>query len=69
MTMIWMSSILGVLFIGMTFLLGKIGAVPAESETVVSQLARTVFESRGVLYVGAISWTWKITPAAPRENK
>ncbi len=54
MTMIWMSSILGVLFIGMTFLLGKIGAVPAESETVVSQLARTVFENRGVLYVGTI---------------
>ncbi len=53
-TMIWMSSILGVLFIGMTFLLGKIGAIPAESETVVSQLARTVFEGRGVMYVGTI---------------
>jgi len=53
-TMIWMSSILGVLFIGMTFLLGEIGAVPAESETVVSQLARTVFNNRGVLYVGTI---------------
>jgi hypothetical protein len=52
--MIWMSSILGVLFIGMTFLLGQIGAVPAESETVVSQLARTVFGSRGVLYIGTI---------------
>jgi len=54
LTMIWMSSILGALFIGMTFLLGQIGAVPAESETVVSQLARTVFGSRGVLYVGTI---------------
>jgi amino acid transporter len=54
LTMIWMSSILGVLFIGMTFLLGQIGAVPAESETVVSQLARTVFGSRGVLYIGTI---------------
>lgn len=53
-TMIWMSGILGVLFIGMTFLLGQIGAVPAESETVVSQLARTVFESRGILYIGTI---------------
>jgi len=53
-TMIWMSSTLGVLFIGMTFLLGQIGAVPAESETVVSQLARTVFESRGTLYIGTI---------------
>lgn len=54
LTMIWMSSILGALFVGMTFLLGQIGAVPAESETVVSQLARTVFGSRGVLYVGTI---------------
>jgi amino acid transporter len=53
-TMIWMASILGVLFIGMTFLLGKIGAVPSESETVVSQLARTVFNNRGVLYVATI---------------
>jgi amino acid transporter len=54
LTMIWMSSILGVLFVGMTFLLGAIGAVPAESETVVSQLARTVFGSRGMLYIGTI---------------
>lgn len=54
LTMVWMSSILGVLFVGMTFLLGAIGAVPAESETVVSQLARTVFGGRGVMYVGTI---------------
>ena len=53
-TMIWMSSVLGVLFIGMTFLLGEIGAIPAESETVVSQLARTAFGSRGILYLGTI---------------
>lgn len=53
-TMIWMSSVLGVLFIGMTFLLGEIGAIPAESETVVSQLARTAFGGRGILYLGTI---------------
>ena len=53
-TMIWMSTILGVLFVSMTFLLWKIGAVPAESETVVSQLARTVYESRGIFYGGTI---------------
>lgn len=53
-TMIWMSSVLGMLFIGMTFLLGEIGAIPAESETVVSQLARTAFGSRGILYLGTI---------------
>lgn len=53
-TMIWMSSVLGVLFIGITFLLGEIGAIPAESETVVSQLARTAFGGRGILYLGTI---------------
>ncbi len=47
-TMIWMSSILAVLFLGITYLLGAIGAVPSETETVISQLARTVFVSRNV---------------------
>jgi len=56
-TMIWMSTILGVLFIGITYLLGAIGAVPAESETVISQLARTVFGDRGLLYLGTITAT------------
>jgi hypothetical protein len=52
--MVWMSGILGVLFVGVTFLLGEIGAVPSEAETVISQLARTVFGSRGLLYLGTI---------------
>jgi amino acid transporter len=56
-TMIWMASILGVLFLGITFLLGKIGAVPSEAETVISQLARTTFNGRGLLYLGAVSGT------------
>jgi hypothetical protein len=55
--MIWMSTILGVLFLGITFLLGVIGAVPSESETVISQLARSVFGSRGLLYISAITGT------------
>jgi amino acid transporter len=54
LTMVWMSTLLGVLFIGITFLLGVIGAVPSESETVISQLARTVFANRGLLYLGTI---------------
>ena len=54
-TLIWMASILGVLFLGITFLLGIIGAVPSEEETVISQLARTVFNDRGLLYLSAIS--------------
>jgi amino acid transporter len=57
LTMIWMSTILGVLFLGITFLLGKIGAVPSEAETVISQLARTAFTGRGLLYLFTISGT------------
>lgn len=56
-TMLWMSGILGVLFVAMTFLLGRIGAVPAETETVVSQLARTVYTDRGLPYLATLAGT------------
>jgi amino acid transporter len=56
-TMIWMSTILGVLFLGIVYLLGVIGAVPSEFETVISQLARTVFGNRGLPYLGTITAT------------
>ncbi len=56
-TMIWMSSILAALFLGITFLLGHIGAVASEQETVISQLARSVFGGRNVLYLGTIAAT------------
>jgi amino acid transporter len=56
-TMVWMSTILAVLFLGIVYLLGVIGAVPSELETVISQLARTVFGNRGVLYLGTITAT------------
>ena len=59
-TLIWMSAILGTLFLGITFLAGQIGAVPSEAETVISQLARTAFDGRGVLYLGLISATTMI---------
>ena len=57
LTMVWMSALLGVLFVGITYLLGAIGAVPSESETVISQLARTTFGTRGLLYLGTITAT------------
>lgn len=56
-TMIWMSTILGVLYLGITFLLREIGGVPSPTETVISQLARTVFNGQGFLYLSAISGT------------
>ncbi|MGA9398258.1 MAG: APC family permease, partial [Anaerolineaceae bacterium] len=54
-TLIWMAGILGSMLIATSFLAIHIGAVPAESETVVSQLARTVYANRGALYLATIS--------------
>jgi amino acid transporter len=56
-TLIWMSIILGSLFLGITFLAHQIGAVPSEAETVISQLARTAFAERGFFYLVIIAST------------
>jgi amino acid transporter len=56
-TLIWMSSILGSLFLGISFLAKHIGAVPSEHETVISQLIRTAYGSQGVLYLCTIAST------------
>ncbi|HET6900728.1 MAG TPA: amino acid permease, partial [Vicinamibacteria bacterium] len=56
-TLIWMSCILGVLFLGISYLAGPIGAVPSEAETVISQLARTTFGGRGLPYLATIGAT------------
>lgn len=53
-TLIWMASILGTMFLGMSYLAGPIGAIPSETETVVSQLARTAYGGRGPLYLTTI---------------
>jgi amino acid transporter len=56
-TLIWMAAILSTLFLGISFLAGPIGAIPSEGETVISQLARTVYDGRGVLYLATIAAT------------
>ncbi|HZM20892.1 MAG TPA: APC family permease [Anaerolineales bacterium] len=53
-TLIWMSIILGSLFLGISHLTSQIGGVFSEEETLISQLARTVFDGRGLLYLGTI---------------
>lgn len=55
-TLIWMSLILGTLFLSITFLAGQIHALPSEEETVISQLARTIFTTRWI-YVTVIAST------------
>ncbi|MCJ7733040.1 MAG: APC family permease [Anaerolineales bacterium] len=64
-TLIWMALILGSLFLSITYLSGKVGALPSDIETVVSQLARTIHRGRGILYLAVIvSTTLILTMAA-----
>ena len=56
-TLIAMSVILGTLLVGITFLSVQIGAVPSEEETVISQLARTIYDGRGILYLATMAAT------------
>ena len=56
-TLMWMSGILGTLLLGITFLSVHIQAVPSEAETVISQLARTVYDGRNLIYMATIIGT------------
>jgi amino acid transporter len=67
-TLIWMSCILGVLFLGITFLSGQIGAIPSETETVISQLGRTVFGGRNLVYLALIAATMVILVMAANTS-
>jgi len=53
-TLIYMATILSTLFIGISFLTGKVHAIPSEQETIISQLARTVFSGQGIIYLAII---------------
>src|SRR5215207_3731666 len=56
-TLIWMAFILGFLFMGISFLAREAHTVPSEAETVISQLARTIFNGQGFLYLLVIIGT------------
>lgn len=56
-TLVWMTAILATLFLGISFLSGAIHVVPSESETVISQLARTIYGGQGFLYMAIIAGT------------
>ncbi len=55
--LIWMGSILATLFMGISFLAGKVSAVPSEDETVISQITRTVFGGEGFFYLVTVGMT------------
>ncbi|HET6846290.1 MAG TPA: APC family permease [Anaerolineales bacterium] len=53
-TLIWMALTLGVMFLGVSFLAGRIAPVFSEQETVISQISRTVSGGRGLIYLATI---------------
>jgi len=67
-TLVWMSAILGTLFLAITLLSGAIGAIPSETETVISQLARTAFGGRNLLYLTVIGATMIILAMAANTS-
>lgn len=56
-TLLWMATILGSLFLGISYLAQTVHAVPSEHETVISQLTRVAFGGRGSLYLATIGAT------------
>jgi len=56
-TLMWMSGILTTIFLSVTFLAHQIGAVPSHTETVISQLGRTVFGEGSLLYLAVVAGT------------
>jgi len=56
-TTVWMGVLLGGMFLGMAYLVSQVGVMPAEDETVLSQLGRTVFG------VGPLWWLLQISTA------
>lgn len=56
-TLVWMSSILIALFLGITFLAHQVAAQPSEVETIISQLGRTIFGDGTILYFALLAGT------------
>ncbi len=54
-TMVWMAGLLGVMFIGITFLAHMMGIVPHDGKTVISLLSGQVFGDNFLYYVVQIS--------------
>ena len=57
-TLIWMSIILGTLFISISYLTAQVGGVYShDGETIISQLTRTIFGGRDAMYLATIAAT------------
>jgi amino acid transporter len=56
-TLVWMGVLLGSMFLGLSYLAIQIGVLPADEETVISQIGRTVFG------IGPMWWLLQIATA------
>lgn len=56
-TLFWMSAILSVTFLSITFLAHQIEAVPSHQETVISQLGAVIFGDGSLLYLALLGGT------------
>lgn len=56
-TLTWMSSILIVLFLGITLMAHQVQAVPSETQTVIAQIARTVYGDGSIFYLLTLAGT------------
>lgn len=56
-TLVWMSSILIVLFLGITLLAHQIAAIPSEEETIISQIGRAVHGDNSLLHLLMLAGT------------
>ncbi len=56
-TLVWMSTILITLFLGITLISNQIQAVPSHTETIISQMARTIHGSGSVFYLLTLAGT------------
>lgn len=50
-TLIWMSTILSIMFFSITFLAGQMHALPSHAETIFSQIGRTLYGKENPLYL------------------
>ncbi len=63
-TMAWMSVLIGTMFIGTTVLANRIHALPVENETVISQLARTIYGTGALHLITLVATTLILILAA-----
>jgi amino acid transporter len=56
-TLVWMSSILIVMFLGVTFIANQIHAVPSEVETVISQIGHAVYGENSIFHLLLLAGT------------